>query len=210
MDEDQPENEESMKPIISVTAMRTNPYYSIYYINLGRLLVLGIIPLGLLVFFNCDIYKRIKSRSTLTEENVSKGIKVKQENELARVLFAIVILFILCHALRVVLNFYEMIWINKAISCMLAGQPEFPRWSVIVNEFSRFLMVFNSSVNIVMYCCFNTKFRKRALRYRNTITNKLSTTKTPEELRGSDNNDDEDMHNDTVQLQSIRQKVPAY
>ena len=94
MDKYQPENEENMKPIISVTAMRTNPYYSIYYINLGRLLVLGIIPLGLLVFFNCDIYKRIKSRSTLTEENVSKGIKVKQENELARVLFAIVILFI--------------------------------------------------------------------------------------------------------------------
>ena len=158
MNEEQPENEENTKPIISVTAMRTNPYYSIYYINLSRLVVLGILPLALLAFFNCDIYKRIRMRSKLIEENISKRIRINQENELARVLFAIVVLFIFCHTLRFFLNFYEMIWINNAISCMQAGKPEFPTWSWIVNEFSRLLLVLNSSINILVYCCFNIKF----------------------------------------------------
>ena len=74
---------------------------------------------------------------------------------------------------------------------MLAGQPEFPIWSVIVQEFSRFLMVFNSSVNIFIYCCFNTKFRKQVLRYKNTIRRKLGTIKT-QELRVND----DDIHNE--------------
>ena len=148
-----------MEPRISISALRENPYYSIYYINLSRLIVNGIIPFVSLTFFNCSIYNRIRRRSNLSEENSPRKQRCGQEHDLARVLLAIVLTFILCHTLRIFLNFYEMIWINDIIACMSAKQDEFPLWCSIVNQFSTLFMVLNSSTNTIIYCCLNKKFR---------------------------------------------------
>ena len=45
---------------LAVTDLRTNPNYAIYYNNWARLLVLGIIPFILLVYFNTKIYKDVQ------------------------------------------------------------------------------------------------------------------------------------------------------
>ena len=45
---------------LSVTELRTNPDYAIYYNNWTRLAVLGIIPAVMLVFFNTKIYQDIR------------------------------------------------------------------------------------------------------------------------------------------------------
>lgn len=45
---------------LEVTDFRKNPNYAIYYNNWTRLIVLGIIPFCLLVYFNSKIYKDIK------------------------------------------------------------------------------------------------------------------------------------------------------
>ena len=47
--------------VIRVADLRTHPVYSAYN-NWSRLLVLGIIPFSLLVFFNIKIYKDISER----------------------------------------------------------------------------------------------------------------------------------------------------
>ena len=155
--------------------MRRNPYYSIYYICLCRLIVLGIVPFSLLTFFNCAIYNRIKKPMPLMEDtNLTTRIRRNQENDLAKVLFAIVGLCIICHTLRFFLNFYEMIWINNLIACLQAGGREFPVWSHIVQECSRLLLILNSSTNIVIYCCFNSKFRTQLTKYKGTVINRLS------------------------------------
>jgi hypothetical protein len=45
---------------LDVTELRTNPDYAIYYNNWARLLVLGIFPFVLLVYFNTKIYNDIR------------------------------------------------------------------------------------------------------------------------------------------------------
>ena len=46
---------------LDVTDLRIDPYYSAYT-NWSRLIVLGIVPFALLVFFNTKIYKDIRER----------------------------------------------------------------------------------------------------------------------------------------------------
>ena len=150
---------EAAQPTIKISEMRKNPNYSKYYIHLCRLIVLGVIPFVLIGYYNLTIYKHICQGPKLFEEDISKRVRQKQENNLSRVLLAIVVLFILCHTLKIFLNFYEMIWIDDVLFCTMNGKDGFPRWSYIVQVFSRFLLVFNSSVNIVIYTCFSGKFR---------------------------------------------------
>ena len=161
-------------PIISVTDMRKDPYYSIYYISLCRLIVLGIIPFILLTFYNYAIYKNIRQTSKSIVGNILRTPRRNQENELARVLFVIVGLCIVCHAPRFCLNLYEMFWINNALLCINANKDEFPPWSWSVQEFSRLLMILNSTVNSVIYCCFNNKFRRQASRLKRSFTCKFT------------------------------------
>ena len=98
-----------------------------------------------------------------------------QEHDLARVLLAIVLTFIICHALRIFLNFYEMIWIRDILDCMTTNPgSEFPIWSYIVNELSTLFMVLNSCGNTIIYCCLNKKFRRYIVLHRQTIYHGLS------------------------------------
>ena len=80
---------------------------------------------------------------------------------------------------------------------MQAGERDFPVWSHIVQEFSRLLLVLNSSVNIVIYCCFNAKFRKQVLRYKGTISNRLT-------IRTHITNENEENFH-SVELQPIKE-----
>ena len=159
--------EDTMLPRISVTDLRRNPIYSTYYINLAVLLVLGIIPLCLLAYFNCIIYLQLKPPTILlySENRGSTSSHISNftnhEKELARVLIGIVIMFLVCHFLRLMINFYETIVFRNAIACELAGQNDFPLWGFMSITCSELLLVLNSSLNIVIYCCINENFRKR-------------------------------------------------
>ena len=44
--------------ILHVTELRLDPNYVIYYINWARLIVLGIIPVGAVLFFNVKVYQK--------------------------------------------------------------------------------------------------------------------------------------------------------
>lgn len=156
-----------LEPSIRPTDMRMNPYYSIYYINPATFLVLGIFPLTLLAYWNFNIYKQIKSVSSWVHQNANQqpSSRNQQENELARVLIGIVITFVCCHALRILLNFHEAITIKDTLACHAIGQEGIPLWPQITNEFSKLMLVTNSSANIIIYCCLNSNFRKNILRY---------------------------------------------
>ena len=145
--------------------MRENFIYSLYYHNLIRLLVLGIIPFTLLAYFNYNIYSSIRLPPILRENsNVSKE-RCNQEKDQARVFIAIVVKFIVCHALRVFINFYETIVIKNAMACQKNGQGVhgFPPWIIITIDFSQVMIVLNCSFNMAIYCYLNTNFRKQIL-----------------------------------------------
>ena len=156
-----------MLPIIAVTELRRNPIYSTYYINLAVLLVLGIIPLCLLAYFNCVIYQQLKPPTILIHQenrgSTSSHISnfTNHEKEMARVLIGIVIVFVFCHFLRLMINFYETIVFRNALACEMAGKNDFPLWGFMSITCSEFLLVLNSSLNIVIYCFINGNFRKK-------------------------------------------------
>ena len=159
-----------MEPFLKTTDLRRNPYYSIYYINPATLLVTGIIPLALLTYWNYIIYKKIKLSSRWHQQHSRRSIRrtngQKQENEFAKVLIGIVITFICSHSLRVVLNFHEAIGTKNVLLCLANGKRGVPFWSLMTNELNKLLLVTNSSVNIIIYGCLNSKFRKTLLKKR--------------------------------------------
>ena len=176
-------DEELMVPYITITELRRSPYYSTYYINLAALLVLGVIPVFLLTYFNCVIYFKIKPSPVLFQQNEISGSTSRisrytnQEKDLAKVLIGIVIMFIVCHTLRLLINFYETIVIRDAIACESAGKNDFPLWGFITITFSELLLVINSSVNMIIYCCLNGNFRKRVLSWKNHLRPEVTTTR---------------------------------
>ena len=70
-----------------------------------------------------------------------KKIKPK-EIKLAKVGLYIVLIFVLCHSVRWVPNFYELIH---------SGADQ-PYWVTVFMHLSHFVLVFNSSVNFYVYC----------------------------------------------------------
>ena len=165
-----------------VTELRRNPYYSTYYINLAVLFVLGIIPVSLLAYFNCVIYIKIKPPTILLHtEDCGSTSRISsctsQEKDLARVLIGIVILFILCHILRLIINFYETIVIKNAIACESAGKYDFPLWGFISITCSELLLVLNSSLNMIIYCCINGSFRRKVLFLRDYVRSGVTSSR---------------------------------
>ena len=93
--------------VIEPTDLRISQYYSFYYLGISKILVLGIFPLISLVYLNWKIYKGVKSPTSLFEEQDKR--QQKKENELAKVLIGIVMLFIICHTFRVEIEIDNMV-----------------------------------------------------------------------------------------------------
>ena len=176
-----------LKPTICYTALGENPYYLDYYRNWSKLMVTGVIPFLLLMFFNTYIYRAIKKNanrrqrltssvppsapqrltslqqseqdhqsSIKTGKPLSTSTKRKDEENLSMVFVGIVTIFLLCHSLKIILNFYD--GFRGKVGATSANR--------IAGSFSNFLVVLNSSINMIIYCILNAKFRNHFL---NTI-----------------------------------------
>ena len=147
--------------------MRKNPNYSIYYNCWARLFFLGIGPVAMLIYLNYKIYKDIQLRQENRRRQSSSAAAMnslarrKMEDNLALVFIGIVAVFLVCHMLRVGLNFHEMLVIDEAMACSQARQRSFPKWAIITNFFSHFLLVINASINMIIYCILNSAFRSQ-------------------------------------------------
>lgn len=52
-------NETTLHVTYAVTSLRKNPTYINYYVNWFRLLGTGVIPMGVLIFLNVNIYRKL-------------------------------------------------------------------------------------------------------------------------------------------------------
>ena len=153
---------EVWKPLVRPTRLRMNSYYITYYIVLTRLLFLGIFPFALLAFLNYRIYHEIQVPSIITAlPELERDNRRKQENDLAKVLIGIVVIFILCNFLRVLLDFYEMVNIETIIACNRIGRMGTSSWVIQLNYFSKLMMATDASISMVIYCLINKNFRKK-------------------------------------------------
>ena len=93
-----------------------------------------------------------------------------QENEAARILIGIVVVFIFCHAARVISDFYEMIYIENITACHSIGKNGVHSWVLAVNEISGAMITLNSSVNMIIYGLIKPNIRKHIFRCENSRT----------------------------------------
>ena len=148
--------------------------YRFYYLGIAKILFLGIIPLGSLIYLNWKIYKGVKCPPTLSEEQKELKSAQKRERKMAKVFIGIVTVFIVCHTFRVIIEIDDMTDSDMLVICYKAGKDVFSLWSYIVDPIREFMMVLNSSLNMVIYFCVDKKFRKYLITRKETISRRIS------------------------------------
>ena len=81
------------------------------------------------------------------------------EDRLAMVFLGFVVVFLLCHLPRLVLNFYEAAYIRHWNDCEDAGEKNVPLWFSYTIALSHFLLAVNSATNILIYTSLSLQFR---------------------------------------------------
>ena len=92
------------------------------------------------------------------------GERRNQDNDVKRtfIQLSIVIIFVLCHTLRIVLNIDQFINLNKFKEIQEKGCYQADRvWFRVVAPISQFLILINSSGNFFIYLFFDPTFRKK-------------------------------------------------
>ena len=171
--------------LIEPTELRTHRQYIFWYLNVSNLLVTCIVPIGLLMFMNCRIaislngYRQRQpsivnkqidpnTQSTKTTPKTASG-EVKQ----TFILFSIVILFVSCHALRIVMNITEFITLEKLSIEHEKGCNGISFWQHISMALSEFLLLFNSSAHFFVYLFLDKSFQQTLKDYYATIRRRL-------------------------------------
>ena len=124
-----------------------------------KIVLLGVVPLLSLTYFNWRIFNAVRLSSQLVQEK-DRREQQQKENDLARVLTGIIVLFIVCHTFRVVIEIDNIFTARSLHVCHQLCLPEFTLWTTVVDPLSELMMVINSASNMVIYCCLNANFRK--------------------------------------------------
>ena len=162
-----------MEPIMDWSGISWNWEYNFYYYNLAKLIFWGLIPMALLIFFNLKVYFGMEStKNILTNEE--KQRRNVQEKKLSIIMIIIVFVFISCHSLRTFNWCYVFILMNTHKDCnhdfytgknneSLLVQSFHSTWMDICWSVSDILVVFNSSVNMIIYCGVSAQFRQQLM-----------------------------------------------
>ena len=158
-----------------ISDLRSNELYELFYLNIANIIVTGVVPLLMLAYFNFFISrgmkKFVRKRSFRRQESFSKENKrdSQEEKEFRNqrnqtiILFSIVIIFLLCHSLRIILNVQDLathqgMFENLDTNCRFGH----PFWVNISHPISETFLKLNSCFNFFIYCAFNNRFRKVA------------------------------------------------
>ena len=89
----------------------------------------------------------------------------KRREKSARILITIVLTFLFCHTFRFVIKAYEVTHPSHStyehhVYCLHHQKLHIPVILHVMLSLSHFLLVVNSSVNFIIYCCVGKRFRK--------------------------------------------------
>ena len=144
-------------PYLSPTSMKESIGYKVYE-TFGDLVIFGIIPFALLIYFYNGIYKEIKASNSRTgglASNVSEGNK-KKEEALAKTFAAFVLSFFICYTPQHIYRIYQIILLKQTTRC---SELPFPVSEGYALEITQMLIVLNSAINVVIYTAVNNQFR---------------------------------------------------
>ena len=111
-----------------------------------------------------------KSAASVSLESCSGVSRRNAEDRLAKVFMGIIAIFLVLHFPRVALDFYELATMEKTRACEKAGQLNLNLWTTLAVITSQLLLVVNSSVNMVVYCCLGSKFRAEVFKTAKSIS----------------------------------------
>ena len=105
------------------------------------------------------------STSKSTSDSNSPDNRKKKNNssqqakdlQLGLILILVVCMFFMANLPRVLLNLYELFYVNEIIDCKEAFIP--PTWFICSTSVNHLLLVLNCIMNFVIYCCCNESFR---------------------------------------------------
>ena len=158
-----------------VSELRSNNIYVLFYMNIANMVVTGIIPVLVLAFFNFFVIRGMRKfqgkRSLRRQESIHRDEnKESQEDKELRnqrnqtiILLSIVIIFFVCHSLRIILNFHDLVTHKSMFqSSENDCRHGHPYWVNIAHPVSETFLKLNSVASFFIYCTFNNHFRKVA------------------------------------------------
>ena len=100
------------------------------------------------------------STNNNTEQPPQTLSNYNTNENLAPILFGVVIVFVICNSLRVILNIYDSSVVEDIIECEKKKMGRYPpAWILCTISVSHFLLMVNSSVNFLVYCVAGKRFR---------------------------------------------------
>jgi hypothetical protein len=173
--------------VIYPTALRMDHQYIFWYLNVSNLIVTCVIPISVLLFMNYRIASSLNEyrqrRPPTKASSIKATTSVKAKNDAATtlngegqqrqtsqktnmnvkqtfILFSIVILFVICHALRITLNITEFMNLEWVTLERKKGCDGISFWQEITIPISEFLLLFNSSAHFFVYLVFDKAFQQ--------------------------------------------------
>lgn len=122
--------------------------YRVLYHFWASLIFLSVLPIVMLVFFNCSIVRKIYKASTGLG---GLGIIHRKDPKATKTLLVIVSVFLVCHAPRILYKFLHHFFPEQRLLSLTI----IPVWQLA--------LIINSSVNFLIYCFVGGKFRKEFL-----------------------------------------------
>lgn len=102
--------------------------------------------------------------------------RCKKEDNMAVIFMGFILVFLVCHLPRLLLNIHELATIRNAMKCMKADLNPFPLWSTFAISISHVLLAINSSTNIFIYCFLSSKFREECVKLYQSLCRKVCIT----------------------------------
>ena len=132
------------------TELGKNKMYLIIYNNAMYLIFLLILPLIILTMLNVRLIKALNALRQKRQQ--MQSARQQQDNNVTFVLIIVVFVFTVCQAPALV---NQILWNVLDDTARLCGHFQF-----YYQRISNMLVVFNSSVNFLIYFLFNTRFRQ--------------------------------------------------
>ena len=80
-------------------------------------------------------------------------------------LFGIILVFCICHSLRVIMNIEELVNVEYIRQSVLKGCPPWNFTFMVIVPISETLLQINCSINFFVYCAINKRFYEVAMGY---------------------------------------------
>ena len=150
---------------VSLTDQACNKYYIIFYETIIGSVMFGLLPFFCLIVLGYKTYQAMKKYNVQRAESFNieiVRIGQRQEIQMTKVMKSIVITFLVCHSPRMVLFLYNAIKLERyRCDRKESGYPM--DFYMIANQFSVFMVIFNSSIGTILYSATNSDFRKHLL-----------------------------------------------